>query len=115
MAPMMAPNPLLMYFTPQVLNPLLNTKLRMLRIKMAFHCLPFGQGVFLYKKKPTYSIPPINCLIPASCKAGICFTPSFDASQVVPQKKLTQHKAKMGNPIALILDEKAFFIFVFTL
>jgi len=69
----------------------------------------------LYKKKATYSIPPMNCLIPASCKAGIYFTPSFDASQVVPQKKLTQHKAKMGNPMALILDEKAFFIIVFIL
>ena len=82
---------------------------------MVFHCLPFGHGVFLYKKKPTYKIPPINCLIPASCSAGICFTPSFDASQVVPQKKLTQHKAKMGSPMALILDEKAFFILVLTL
>jgi len=57
----------------------------------------------------------MSCLIPASCKAGICFTPSFEASQVVPQKKLTQHKAKMGNPMALILDEKAFFIIVFIL
>lgn len=54
----------------------------------------------------------MNCLIPASCKAGICFTPSFEASQVVPQKKLTQHKARMGNPMAFILDEKAFFILV---
>jgi hypothetical protein len=38
----------------------------------------------------------------------MCFTPSFEAIQVVPQKKLTQHKAMMGNPIALILVEKAF-------
>jgi len=57
----------------------------------------------------------MNCLIPASCKAGIYFTPSFEAIQVVPQKKLTQHKARMGKPIALILDEKAFFILVLTL
>jgi hypothetical protein len=57
----------------------------------------------------------MSCLIPASCNAGICFTPSFDANQVVPQKKLTQHKAKMGNPMALILDEKAFFILVLKL
>ena len=50
MAPIMAPNPLLMYFMPQVLKPLLNTKLRMLKIMMVFHCFPFGQGVFLNKK-----------------------------------------------------------------
>ena len=57
----------------------------------------------------------MNCLMPASCKAGICFTPSFEASHVVPQKKLTQHKAKMGKPMALILDAKAFFILVLNL
>jgi hypothetical protein len=45
----------------------------------------------------------------------MCFTPSLDANQVVPQKKLTQHKAKMGNPMKLILDEKAFFILVLNL
>lgn len=50
-----------------------------------------------------------------SCRAGMCFTPSFEAIQVVPQKKLIQHKAKMGNPIAFTLDEKAFLILVFTL
>jgi hypothetical protein len=33
----------------------------------------------------------------------------------VPQKKLTQHNASTGNPIALILDEKAFFILVLNL
>jgi hypothetical protein len=44
----------------------------------------------------------------------MCRTPSFEAIQVVPQKKHTQHKAKMGKPMALILEEKAFFIFVFT-
>ena len=115
MEPRIAPNPLLMYFTPQVLKPLLNTKLSMLRMNMVFHCLPFGQGVFLYKKKATYSIPPMSCLIPANCKAGICFTPSFEASQVVPQKKQTKHKAIIGKPIALTLDETAFCILSFTL
>jgi len=55
----------------------------------------------------------MNCLIPASCKAGIYFTPSFEASQVVPQKKLTQHKARMGKPMEFTFDEKAFFILVF--
>ena len=114
-APMIAPNPLLMNFTPQVLSPLLKTKLSILRIMMLFHCFPFGQGVFLNKKKLRYKEPPINCLIPASCNAGMCLTPSLVANQVVPQKKLTQHKAKMGNPIALILDLKAVFIFVFNL
>jgi hypothetical protein len=51
----------------------------------------------------------------ASCKAGMCFTPSFEAIQVVPQKKLTQHKANMGNPMELTLDETAFLILVLTL
>ncbi len=57
----------------------------------------------------------MNCRMAASCKAGMCFTPSFDAIQVVPQKKLTQHNAKIGKPIAFILAEKAFFIRVLTL
>lgn len=83
-------------------------------MKIAFHCFPLGQGAFLYTKKATKSIPAINCLMPASCKAGMCFTPSFEAIQVVPQKKLIQHKAKMGNPMVLIRDKKAFFILVFT-
>src|SRR6187402_3004039 len=112
-APMIAPNPLLMYFTPQVLSPLLKTKLSKLRIMMVFHCFPLGQGVFLNRKKARYKEPPRNCLIPASCNAGICLTPSLEASQVVPQKKLTQHKAKIGNPMEFILDLKAFFISVF--
>jgi hypothetical protein len=51
----------------------------------------------------------------ASCKAGICFTPSLEAIQVVPQKKLTQHRAKMGKPMVFILAEKAFLIRVLTL
>ena len=51
----------------------------------------------------------------ASCKAGMCFTPSFEAIQVVPQKKLTQHKAKMGSPIVFIRVKKAFLIRVLTL
>ena len=57
----------------------------------------------------------MNCLMAASCKAGICFTPSFDAIQVVPQKKLTQHKANIGSPIEFTLDETAFLILVLTL
>ena len=57
----------------------------------------------------------MNCLIAANCKAGICFTPSFEAIQVVPQKKLTQHNAKIGSPIVLTLDRKAFLILVLTL
>lgn len=56
----------------------------------------------------------MNCLIPASCKAGMCLTPSFEAIQVVPQKKHTQLKAKMGKPMALTLEETAFFILAFT-
>ena len=57
----------------------------------------------------------MNWRIATNCKAGICFTPSLEAIQVVPQKKLTQHNAKMGKPIAFILAEKAFFIRVLTL
>jgi hypothetical protein len=39
----------------------------------------------------------------------------LEAIQVVPQKKLTQHNAKIGNPMALTFDEKAFLILVLTL
>ena len=36
----------------------------------------------------------MNCRMAASCKAGMCFTPSFDAIQVVPQKKDMAPKAQ---------------------
>ena len=48
-----------------------------------------------------------------SCIAGMCLTPSFEAIQVVPQKKLTQHKANIGNPIASTFDATAFLILAF--
>lgn len=115
MAAIIAPSPLLIYLTPQVLKPLLRQKFRKARTKIVLHCFPFGQGSLLIIKYKTYIIPPINCLIVTSCKAGMSLTPSFDASQVVPQKKLTQHKAKIGNPMVSILFEKAFWIFAFTL
>lgn len=99
MAPMMEPRPLLIYCTPQVLRPLLSIKFKKLSTKMGHHCFPLGQAVFLYIKNSTYKPPPINCRIPASCRAGIAFTPCREASQVVPQKKLTQHSAKMGSPM----------------
>jgi hypothetical protein len=38
----------------------------------------------------------MNCLIPANCSAGIYFTPCFEASQVVPQKKQTMARANMA-------------------
>ena len=57
----------------------------------------------------------MNCRMAASCKAGMCFTPSLEAIQVVPQKKQTKHKAIIGKPIALTLDETAFCILSFTL
>jgi hypothetical protein len=50
-----------------------------------------------------------------SCIGGMCLTPSLEAIHVVPQKKLTQHKASIGKPIASILEEIAFFIFVLKL
>jgi hypothetical protein len=76
-----APNPLLMNFTPQVLSPLLKAKLRMLKMMIVFHCFP-GQASF-YTRKGNVKYP-INCLIPASCNGGICLTP-FEAIHVVPQ------------------------------
>lgn len=45
----------------------------------------------------------------------MCLTPSLEAIQVVPQKKLTKHNANIGSPIVLTLDETAFLILVFTL
>jgi hypothetical protein len=49
----------------------------------------------------------MNCLIAASCRAGMCLRPPLKQSGS-SQKKLIQHKAKIGSPIALILDEMAF-------
>ena len=46
-APIIAPKPLLIYFTPQVLNPLLQTKFKILKTKIVCHCFPLGQGSFL--------------------------------------------------------------------
>ena len=57
----------------------------------------------------------MNCLIATSCKAGMCLTPSFEAIQVVPQKKLTKHNANIGNPTIFIFVEMAFLILAFTL
>jgi len=45
----------------------------------------------------------------------MCLTPSFEAIQVVPQKKHTKDKANMGNPTEFILVENAVLIVVFTL
>ncbi|MNR35342.1 hypothetical protein D3C85_1531810 [compost metagenome] len=45
-----APNPLLIYFTPQVLRPLLKAKFSIDKIIIVFHCFPFGQGSFLIRK-----------------------------------------------------------------
>ena len=53
-------------------------------------------------------MPPNNCLMAQSCMAGICFTPSLDASQVVPQKKHTH--ANASNAFCFeVLDESIFF------
>ena len=57
----------------------------------------------------------MNWRIATNCNAGICFTPSLEAIQVVPQMILTQKSAKNGNPIVLIWFKKAFFIRVLTL
>jgi hypothetical protein len=45
----------------------------------------------------------------------MCRTPSFEAIQVVPQKKHTKDRANMGNPTEFILVEKAVRILDFTL
>jgi hypothetical protein len=45
----------------------------------------------------------------------MCLTPSFEAIQVVPQKKQTKQSAIIGKPTAFILVEKAAFIVFLTL
>lgn len=45
----------------------------------------------------------MNCLIAASCNAGIYFTPSRDAIQVVPQKKDTSPSAMSAFVLLLFL------------
>ena len=52
-APMMAPIPAEMYFTPQVLSPLLIMKFKKLRIRTDRHCLPFGNRSPRSRKKLT--------------------------------------------------------------
>jgi hypothetical protein len=92
-APMMEARPPEMYFTPQVDRALLNMKFSKVNIRTVSHSFPLGIDLPLLIKKITYIIPPMNCLIAAICKAGICFTPSREAIQVVPQKKDTNPTA----------------------
>ena len=89
----MDPRPAEIYFTPQVDRALLSMKFKTLRTIIGRHSFPLGQTRPLLIKKSRYKTPPANCLIPAICNAGICFTPSFDAIQVVPQKNETSPRA----------------------
>ena len=93
MAPIIAPSPLGIYFTPHVLSVLLNIKVRKLRTKITIHCFPFGHGCFLKLKNPMYNAPPINCRMAIICNAGTFVTASFEASHVVPHAKLTHASA----------------------
>ena len=56
--PIIAPKPLEIYFTPQVLKPLLSIKFNTLKTKIVLHCRLFGQGCFLIKKYSKYNNPP---------------------------------------------------------
>jgi hypothetical protein len=83
-----------------VLNPLLNAKLRILKMMIVFHCFPLAKLLlYMKRKRKVY----LYKLSPASCNAGMCRTPSFEAIHVVP-KKQTQHKA-IGNPTAFIFEK----------
>jgi hypothetical protein len=73
-----APNPLLMYFTPKYLT-LLNAKLRILNI--VFHCFPWLR---FYTRKANVK-DSSNKLSDRKLLAGICLT-FFEAIHVVPKK-----------------------------
>jgi hypothetical protein len=100
---MMEPNPAEIYFSPQVDNVLLRTKLRKARIRTVIHSFPFGTDVPFAMKNMKYAKPPMNCLIAASCNAGMYLTPSRDAIQVVPQKNETSPSAMSALALLLFL------------
>ena len=93
-APIIEPRPAEIYCTPHVLSPLLIIKFRKLRTSIGTHSFPRGSLSPLITKKPTYNKPANTWRIPAICNAGIYRTPSFEAIQVVPQKKHTSANAK---------------------
>ena len=96
-APIMAPSPaVILYCSANVLKPLLTIKFRKLSTRTGIHSLPFGKTAFLYRKKLTYNNSAMICRILANCKAGIRFTPSFDAIQVVPHKIQTNARQKIA-------------------
>ena len=51
--PMMDPSPAEINCTPHVDKPLLTMKFKNERMMIGSHCLPFGKGIRLYKKKLT--------------------------------------------------------------
>ena len=65
-APMIEPRPAEIYFTPQVLKPLLKTKLRTESTRSGNRSFFSGRGYFLMIKYNKYKLPPRNCLIPES-------------------------------------------------
>lgn len=93
MDPMIEAKPAWMYLTPQVLRPLLKTKLSTDKMINGTKCPLFGKACRLYIKYKIKHAPPISCLIPAICKAGMVNTAFFDTTQVVPQTRLTMAKA----------------------
>ena len=92
-APIIEPRPAEIYFNPHVESVLFKKKLRSDSISTVRHSLPLGIALPFATKKNTYASPPMNCLIAASCSAGIYFTPWRDAIHVVPQKKETRPSA----------------------
>ena len=50
MAPIIAASPADMYFTPQVLNPLLSIKFKRANKSNGLHSFPFGKGAPIIKK-----------------------------------------------------------------
>ena len=92
-APMIDPSPPEIYLSPQVESVLLKMKFRKVRLSMVIHSLPLGKALPLNVKKITYANPPMNCRMAASCKAGMCLTPSLDAIHVVPQRNDTRPSA----------------------
>ena len=96
-APMIEPRPAEIYFTPQVLKPLLKTKLRTESTRSGNRSFFSGRGYFLMIKYNKYKLPPRNCLIPAIWRAGIYLTPSFETTHVVPHTILTIPKARIAK------------------
>lgn len=98
-APIMEPRPAEIYFMPHVLRPLLKTKFNNDKTISGIKSDLEGNGYFFSIKYNKYKLPANNCLMPASCNAGINIIPFLDTTQVVPHTTLTTTSAaKAKNP-----------------